>query len=348
MPVKFFAFPIVIVLVLVSAAYPQTTAQETAALTNSDVVSMLKAGLSPELVVAKIKASKTNFDTSPAALAELKQGGVPENVLMAMVEAGAASASKPGSEQRNTQAEAAQAALKALRRLTSATDVGTSYVNYSPLVVEVKAEVEDALARMNDGDLKTSIRAAMNEYEYAAHVWQATWRNDFVEGDLKDVAVKNYGVQKKGWLKVVWRDDFLRAIWRQARNHFETANIILSSVSSASSADSAGTSNELVGAWKISLTGPSGQTVEIDMTVEKASGGYLATLRTPMGNLSTNRVIKQGGDFTVYASDHEKKRTVFLSLSGTIDAGTMKGTATLNDGKQSGSAPFTGSKYGSK
>jgi hypothetical protein len=61
---------------------PQTA---TTALTNKDVVEMLKAGLTADVVVAKIKSSETNFDTSPAALAELKTANVPDDVILAMV-----------------------------------------------------------------------------------------------------------------------------------------------------------------------------------------------------------------------------------------------------------------------
>ena len=56
-------------------------------LTNKDVLQMLQTGLAPDIVVAKINASKCNFDTSPATLAELKAGGTPESVIMAMVQA---------------------------------------------------------------------------------------------------------------------------------------------------------------------------------------------------------------------------------------------------------------------
>jgi hypothetical protein len=56
------------------------------ALTNRDVQEMVKSGLAPQIVVAKIKASVTNFDTSPAALQELKTTGVPDAVILAMVQ----------------------------------------------------------------------------------------------------------------------------------------------------------------------------------------------------------------------------------------------------------------------
>jgi hypothetical protein len=56
-------------------------------LTNQDVLDMLKAGLTPEIVVAKIKASTCNFDTSAATLEALKKADVPDGVIVAMVQA---------------------------------------------------------------------------------------------------------------------------------------------------------------------------------------------------------------------------------------------------------------------
>jgi len=56
-------------------------------LLNKDVVEMLKAGLTPEIVIAKIESSKCDFDTSPATLKELKVANVPDAVILAMVKA---------------------------------------------------------------------------------------------------------------------------------------------------------------------------------------------------------------------------------------------------------------------
>jgi hypothetical protein len=46
---------------------------------------MVKAGLAAEIVAAKIKTSTCRCDTSPAALADLKTSGVPDNVILALV-----------------------------------------------------------------------------------------------------------------------------------------------------------------------------------------------------------------------------------------------------------------------
>jgi hypothetical protein len=65
---------------------PQTS-QATAAITNKDIVIMVGAGLSQEIVIAKIKSSDCDFDTAPEKLAELKKDGVADPIILAMIEA---------------------------------------------------------------------------------------------------------------------------------------------------------------------------------------------------------------------------------------------------------------------
>jgi|JI81BgreenRNA_FD_contig_121_191979_length_2075_multi_5_in_0_out_0_3 hypothetical protein len=71
-------------LMFASAAAVPANAQET--LNNEAVIQLLEAGLPAEAVVAKIKASRGNFDTSTQKLIELKNKGVPGPVLAAMLE----------------------------------------------------------------------------------------------------------------------------------------------------------------------------------------------------------------------------------------------------------------------
>ena len=64
-----------------------STTAKPAVLSNKDVLEMNKIGLPPAILVAKIKSSQCNFDTSPASLQALKTAGVNDNVILAMVEA---------------------------------------------------------------------------------------------------------------------------------------------------------------------------------------------------------------------------------------------------------------------
>jgi S1-C subfamily serine protease len=74
------------------AEQPRDGQTASAALANKDVVDMLKAGLTPSIVIAKIRTSRCTFDTSPAALQALKAAGVPDEVILVMVETPSSSA----------------------------------------------------------------------------------------------------------------------------------------------------------------------------------------------------------------------------------------------------------------
>lgn len=61
-------------------------AQTQGKITNKDVIKMVKAGLSVKIISATIKASKTEFDTSATGLKELKKQGVPDSIVLVMLE----------------------------------------------------------------------------------------------------------------------------------------------------------------------------------------------------------------------------------------------------------------------
>ena len=83
-----FVFPLAIVLLgaVSSAQSPVASSPGGGTITNKDVVSMVSMGLSPEIVKAKIASSRCEFDTSPKALSELKSAGVPDAVVVAILE----------------------------------------------------------------------------------------------------------------------------------------------------------------------------------------------------------------------------------------------------------------------
>ena len=60
-------------------------AQDT--MTNDEVISLTKAGLAGSIIVGKIRTTKTNFDMSTDSLIKLKQAGVADEVVGAMLEA---------------------------------------------------------------------------------------------------------------------------------------------------------------------------------------------------------------------------------------------------------------------
>lgn len=80
-------------------------------ITNDDIVKMAQAGLSADVINAKIRAANAEnprslaFDTSPAALAALKSAGIPEPVIEVMI--------NPGPQQVTVVAATAPATLDA-------------------------------------------------------------------------------------------------------------------------------------------------------------------------------------------------------------------------------------------
>ncbi len=77
---------------LLFAAGATTIAQEQGAsreeiMTNDEVITLAKAGLSGAVIINKIRTSKTSFDLSTDALIRLKQAGIGDDVVSAMFEA---------------------------------------------------------------------------------------------------------------------------------------------------------------------------------------------------------------------------------------------------------------------
>jgi hypothetical protein len=58
-----------------------------APLTNRNIIGMQAMRMSPDVIIAKINASPTSFDTTPYGLQKLKAAGVPDKVIVAMVQA---------------------------------------------------------------------------------------------------------------------------------------------------------------------------------------------------------------------------------------------------------------------
>jgi hypothetical protein len=86
--VKLIVVALIFVFSLSTAFSPFSRAQsaDQKVLTNKDISEMLKSGLPADIVAAKIKASHCNFETEISDLKALKDGGVPDNVVLAMVQ----------------------------------------------------------------------------------------------------------------------------------------------------------------------------------------------------------------------------------------------------------------------
>jgi hypothetical protein len=304
-------------------------------LSNSDVIEMTRAGLSPDTIVAKIKASKTAFDTSPTALTDLKSKGVAETVLLAMI-------SPNNAPTETAHSDAREIATKALRRLANAVEIGVSYSNYGPLVAETKTELDTAFATGVSDSFKTSALKALAEYQFAAEVWNAHWRSDTVYGSYKDIAVNRYGVQKRGWLKVVWRDEFLRAIWREARLHYQSALNPGGGVYQ-SERDLTPT-GMLRGLWLIQ-TVIDGSTVtwRLRVTDGLKTLGELYKEGEKQNSTIQGIAITAGNKFKIRTALRDGK-TIGPTLEGVISGNEIKGNITIQEGDVTMVVDFAGAR----
>ena len=73
---------VLLVLALTEAAFAQSQTGE--ALTNDDIVKMVRAQLSTNIIIATMESANVKFDLSPNGLIGLKAAGVEDRIIEAM------------------------------------------------------------------------------------------------------------------------------------------------------------------------------------------------------------------------------------------------------------------------
>jgi hypothetical protein len=81
-----FVFSSLLALMLCLAFVGHVNAQNEV-MTNDEVITLAKAGLSQSIIIGKIRTSKSNFDLSTDSLIKLKQAGISDDIVAAMLEA---------------------------------------------------------------------------------------------------------------------------------------------------------------------------------------------------------------------------------------------------------------------
>jgi hypothetical protein len=184
MKTKKFVFPAFVTLMLIVSLslsiFAQEPKKEDSTMKNAEVVDLVKSGLSESIIIAKIKGSKTEFDTSSTALVKLKESGVSDNLILAMIEA------KPKVEetkepakpevQKTVQmkeavgkrkvfiiAEDADARIEIFKKLTSKGFTIVDEKNSAELIVEIL--YADATTKNKSGVLRTG-----NDTEYQTKI----------------------------------------------------------------------------------------------------------------------------------------------------------------------------------
>jgi hypothetical protein len=131
---------------------------------------------------------------------------------------------------------ATQEAISALRRLDAATQVGVSFFNYNPLLIDAQAKVNEALPLLPNGNLKNEISLAMEAYNDAYLAWRITNQQGFLisppPAGLIDGSqlIQKYSLPPSplsGTSIYVTREDALSTIWTRARQNIDRASSLL-------------------------------------------------------------------------------------------------------------------------
>ena len=136
---------------------------------------------------------------------------------------------------------AAEAAVKSLRKLAATTMVKPAFQDYQSRLIDVKVDVEDALARLPEGNLKTEMKLALEAFVDAENIW-------YEEGDIEVILpakdelaaqlMKKYEIPPiepntdPAKLRLD-RDIMLNKIWASARAHMDKLAPLLNSFASS-------------------------------------------------------------------------------------------------------------------
>jgi len=130
------------------------------------------------------------------------------------------------------QQSAADEALKALRKIEAATQVGVSYQQYGQLVIDAKAQVNEATAILPEGELKKELETATDAYSDAGRVWSAAIARELFPGDEVSKYLKSkYNIEVARPIsdghEREQRSAILNVIWAIGRLHLEKASSLV-------------------------------------------------------------------------------------------------------------------------
>lgn len=132
----------------------------------------------------------------------------------------------------SSQKQVAGDAIRALRKIEAATQVGVNYQLYGQMVIDAKAQVNEATAKLPDGELKSELISAIDAYAEAGQAWGATISDELypdskLANDLKahyDIQIElTYGESEKKQQRSV----ILSTIWAVARKRVDKASSLL-------------------------------------------------------------------------------------------------------------------------
>lgn len=116
-------------------------------------------------------------------------------------------------------------AIKSLKKIEAATQVGMNKAKYSDLLIEAKTAVNQAKGVLPDNELKKELDSAMNCYVDAGIFWDGK----VISHDGKNIGKKYFKEEIDEDLlkldtKSELKDLYLQGMWVKAKEHLEKAN----------------------------------------------------------------------------------------------------------------------------
>lgn len=144
---------------LVAVAITQAQQQpiQVSVLTNADILTMVKAKQPTDVILQKIQSSRCRFDTYPSVLDELKYKGVPDEILIAMVEASNGRLQKPAGP------------VSSEAPLTARTETGEQKQSASAKQVLTNSDLVKMLrSGLTTTIVETAIKSSRGDYDTSA------------------------------------------------------------------------------------------------------------------------------------------------------------------------------------
>ncbi len=135
----------------------------------------------------------------------------------------------PTATPKPTPHPAAVAALKSLRKMAGAAQMGINFQEYSSRIIDAKADVDESLAQLPDGEVKKEIALALQAYVDAKTIWNDAATSDYVFTMYEPAKTlqRKYKIPERQKGTMTDKTVALSTIWSVASKHIERASKVL-------------------------------------------------------------------------------------------------------------------------
>jgi hypothetical protein len=258
--------------------------------------------------------------------------------------------------------EDANRALRALRKLAGATQIGINFQEYGSRLIDAKNEVDEATSHMSTSNIKTELTLAMEAYVDAGQAWNQMLRYEFMLPNAEPglTLIKKYSLEPRELVPgnrstlALPRNYVLSALWEAARAHIERVESLMNSPRSLlpdgaqaqplTTVSAASTSVNIVGTWLITLT-LGGQSSQTRFVIWSSGDSFRGQFLSPQGTTAVNRIDLTGSQIAATFQDVIDRQRVSIDLSATVEGDAMTGSARVTAANgQSVTVPLSGTR----